>query len=590
MRIHCAFALALAGALALAPQCLAQSGPYETAVVNSASYSTAAIAQGSIFIVYGYFLGPDPLVQANILPLPLQLGGTSVAVTSGGNTFDCPMVYTSSTQVAAILPSNTPVGLAHLTVTYRGTPGFGTSFGVTGSSFGIYTTDSSGFGPGIVTGADFKTKTFVSPARAGEVLIAWGTGLGAIGTSDATAPGTTKQFPNVEVFVGNSPAAVTYAGRSGCCAGLDQIAFQTPDTVAQGCFVPVTVRTGGAIVSSFVTVAISALGEACSTAPPGLPAPLLSKAIAGQPLNLGIFAIGSVRFLKFFGFPVAQSTAVNLSALFHTPVAEDDVKRLVEAYRAKQMHVVSQILTKYGVTPKRLDVQLARKLRAAVQTDQQNAAAAFGTFNGISDFGPQFASNFPPVGTCTVISEVASGSQSQGPRKSINVGTALTFNGPGGQRQMQQTASGQYEVSLGVQGTMVTPGVYAITGAGGSGVGPVTASLNISSALTWTNKTAVNSVDRTQPLTVTWSGGAAPGFVLIGALAEAHGASRGFLCSEQSQKGSFTVPSFVLAALPTASGYLFVAPHPFSNPVTIPGLDLAYFINGSADYKAVEFR
>ena len=157
---------------------------------------------------------------------------------------------------------------------------------------------------------------------------------------------------------------------------------------------------------------------------------------------------------------------------------------------------------------------------------------------------------------------------------------------------MQPTANGLYEVSLGsgFQGPMVAPGVYTITGPGGSGVAPVAASLNISSALTWTNKSVVNSVDRTQPLTVSWSGGAAPGFVLIGALAEAHGASRGFLCSEQSQKGSFTVPSFVLSALPTASGYLFVAPHPFSNPVTIPGLDLAYFINGSADYKAVEFR
>jgi len=155
---------------------------------------------------------------------------------------------------------------------------------------------------------------------------------------------------------------------------------------------------------------------------------------------------------------------------------------------------------------------------------------------------------------------------------------------------MQPTASGQYEASLGsgFQGPMVAPGVYTITGAGGSSVGPVNASLNISSTLTWTNK--VNIVDRTQPLTVTWSGGTAPGFVLIGALAKVSGADRGFLCSEQAQKGSFTVPSFVLSALPSASGYVLVAPHPFANPVSIPGLDLAYFINGSADDNIVAFR
>jgi len=587
-------ATALAGALILASPCFSQFGPFETAVVNSASYYTGPIAQGSIFIVYGFSLGPADLVQANTLPLQLQLAGTSVAVTSGGATFNCPMVYTSSTQVAAILPSNTPVGPARLAVTYRGTVGFGTQFTVASSAFGIYAVDSSGLGPGIITGSDFKTKTFNQPARGGEVLIAWGTGLGAIDSGDAAPPTSIKQFSNVEVLVGNQPATVYYAVRSGCCAGLDQIAFQVPDIASQGCFIPVNVRTAGTIVSNFATVAISTGGEPCSNTPPGLPAPLLSRAIAGQPLKLGIFAVGPARFLEFFGFPASQSIAENISALLHALVSEADVKFLIQAYRAKQIHAVSQILNKYGFKSKRPDLQLARKLQTAIGTDQQYAAAAFGTFSSLSAFSSQFAANFPPAGVCTVVREVMA-TRFEAQSLSINVGSALTLNSPGGQRSIPRTASGQYEVSLGtgLQGPQVAAGTYTITGSGSSGVGPIAASLNISSTLTWTNKSAVTSIDRTQPLTLTWAGGMVPGFVLIGAVAQVSGANRGFLCSEQTQKGSFTIPSFVLSGLPpvsSSSAYLFVSPHPLANTVTVPGLDLAYFINGSSDFKAVEFR
>ena len=49
------------------------------------------------------------------------MGGTSVSVTVGSTTVSAPMYYTSATQVAALLPSNTPTGSGTLTVTYSGT-------------------------------------------------------------------------------------------------------------------------------------------------------------------------------------------------------------------------------------------------------------------------------------------------------------------------------------------------------------------------------------------------------------------------------------------------------------------------------------
>ena len=61
-------------------------------------------AQGSIIIVYGSNLGPSPLVQATTLPLGTTLSNTSITVTVGATTVNLLMVYTFSSQLAAILP------------------------------------------------------------------------------------------------------------------------------------------------------------------------------------------------------------------------------------------------------------------------------------------------------------------------------------------------------------------------------------------------------------------------------------------------------------------------------------------------------
>src|SRR5947209_18278829 len=94
-------------------------------VVNSASYANtgllnSGIAQGSIFTIFGTGLGPDTLTSASGFPLPPSLNGTSVRITSGATTVNAVLLYVSAGQVGAILPSQTPLGNATLTVTYNG--------------------------------------------------------------------------------------------------------------------------------------------------------------------------------------------------------------------------------------------------------------------------------------------------------------------------------------------------------------------------------------------------------------------------------------------------------------------------------------
>src|SRR5262249_10164477 len=95
-------------------------------VRNGASYSVpglpnSSIAQGSIMVIFGDNLGPASLVQVASFPLPTSAGlaGTSVSVTVGGTALSAIMLYTLKTQVAAVLPSNTPLGQGTLRITYN---------------------------------------------------------------------------------------------------------------------------------------------------------------------------------------------------------------------------------------------------------------------------------------------------------------------------------------------------------------------------------------------------------------------------------------------------------------------------------------
>ena len=395
------------------------------------------------------------------------------------------------------------------------------------------------------------------------------------------------------MFVGNVPVKVTYAGRSGCCAGLDQIAIEAPASPT-GCFVPVVVRSGG-VVSNFTTLSIGSSGQVCSNDTPGVPTSILSRGLSGEQLTIGAIALGPVRILGGVGFPFSRIIANRLSALLRKPVSEEDVRRLLAAYRAKKRGTARKILAKYGVHLQHVDPRLAQALRTAAAMDEQGVAVGFGKLRGLgAAFTSQLASNFTPLGTCMVTGGLPNAPFPQSKR--IDAGASLTFDGPMGRRTLQRASNGQYFLSLGAgfpNATLPT-GVYSITGTGGSDIGPFSASISLSSTLTWTNKAAIDFFDRTRPLTVTWAGGAVPGYVLIGGGAQTVGAgTTAFLCVEDSRKGTFTIPNYVLASLPPVSrsdAVLLLAQHPLSKIVAIHGLDLVYIADVSNDHKSVGVR
>ena len=284
-------------AAAFAALCALQASaqPTITSIGSSATYlppglPNSGIAQGSIFVIFGSNMGPATLVQVQSYPVPTQLSGTSVTVTVGGTAVKALMVYTSAGQIAALLPSTTPLGTGTVTVTYNSQTSASIPLTVVASNFGIYTLSQDGTGPAVVTTPGFQVITLTSTAKPGDTLVLWGTGLGPYSGDETVAPAETGLNVNAAVYVGNQPASISYKGRSSS-PGLDQINFTIPSGVT-GCYVPIAVVVNG-IVSNFGSLSISPTGATCSD-PAGLPSTAIDDVVKNGSLKVGFIELQRV--------------------------------------------------------------------------------------------------------------------------------------------------------------------------------------------------------------------------------------------------------------------------------------------------------
>jgi uncharacterized protein (TIGR03437 family) len=285
------------------------AAPSITAIYNAASYAppslpNSGIAQGSIFTLFGGGLGPTPGKEAFSYPLPTTqgLGGTTIQVMVSGVTTNCVMIYTSNTQVNAILPSATPLGTGTLTVSYQGATG-SISVQVLAGNFGTLTLNSAGSGPAVVTDASYVPITMVNAAHPGDTLILWGTGLGAASGDETEPPRQVNLNTGVEVLVGDKPATVSYGGR-GSSPGEDQINFVVP-AEAGGCKVSIAVVVKG-VTGNVTTTSVAPAGQTtCGDTYGSLTTENLQKALATGSLKLAgvdLYRVGDLSPTVFAGF------------------------------------------------------------------------------------------------------------------------------------------------------------------------------------------------------------------------------------------------------------------------------------------------
>ncbi len=281
------FALMLSVTLAAAP---ALSGIYNAGSWLPSPLPNAGLAQGAIFTVTGSGLGPSTLQEAFSYPLPTTqgLGGTTIQATVGGVTETCIMIYTSATQVAAILPSATPLGTGTLRLSYQGGSS-SLAIQVLAAGFGTLTLNEGGTGPAVVTNPSFVPITMINAAHPGDTLILWGTGLGAVAGDETEPPNQVDLNTGVQVLVGNRPATVTYGGR-GSSPGLDQINFVVPEGVT-GCKTAIVVTVKG-VTGNITSTSIAPAGQTtCGDTFSALTKANLEKAMTSGTLNIAGVAL-----------------------------------------------------------------------------------------------------------------------------------------------------------------------------------------------------------------------------------------------------------------------------------------------------------
>ncbi len=224
----------------------APPSPAIGAVVNSATY-LAPVAPRAIVSIFGTDLAASTQSVAT-LPLPSVVGATAVDVDG----MPCALLYVSAQQINCVLPAAVAFSPANVTVavwrdTVRSVPALLNLRPLGAGAPGVFTLDSQPTGPAAALHADGSIVGVLNPARPGETIMLFLTGLGLL-----DAASRARATPVVRIA--GADATVTYAGQAPGFAGLDQINVTIPLTTPPPS-ARVEVVMGGA-TSNAVTVAI----------------------------------------------------------------------------------------------------------------------------------------------------------------------------------------------------------------------------------------------------------------------------------------------------------------------------------------------
>ena len=518
--------------------------PVISGLQNNYSYIRAGfpnygIAQGSIFIISGNNLASTRSFGQPQYPLPTLLDGVSVQVTVNGTTTQAILYYVTPNQLGAILPSSTPVGIGKITVTKNGETGPATPIQVVQSAFGLLTLNQAGVGPAAALDANFRYLGLTNSIQPGEYVNFWGSGLGPATGNEAVlqTPVDLANIP-IEVDIGGVPATVAYHGRSNY-PGLDQVQVIVPQGVQPGCNVSVVVRTGN-IYSNYASIPVALSGRTCSEPELGITSDQLESAVRKPS-----FTFGTVNLQK--------------------------------------------------------DVNFEKDVNGNPQTvPNDRASAQFSRFVPLQ-FGAANLGNVS-IGSCTVYYNSLFG----GSTGEFDAGQAINIGSPIGKATLNPSGDddGSYDEFLGSDTTLpifipTAGGSLSFdNGAGGSDVGAFTANLALGAPLVWSNEASITTVNRSNGVTVNWTGGASNSYVQIsgmsvtgsGTLAVLNGY---FNCAAPVSARQFTVPPAVLLALPPGGsgppsepfGTLSVS-NITGQQFTAPGLDLG-LVSASVNFNNV---
>ena len=226
---------------------LAQAPAYTAdSIVNAADYSSGPFAPNSVLTVFGSNLSwYTATLQTNSASgsVPTELGGVTVSV----DNVTAPLLYVSATQVNFLVPSDEIAGNITVRVVRQGVTGPAVTLALVDSAPALF---DPGTGFTIATHADGSLLTDASPARPGEIIVVYATGLGP--TEPNPEPGEVPQWAATLVWINSLVVSlngtalpsnlIEYAGLTPGCVGLYQLNVQLPQNVGSDPVIQVSVQ------------------------------------------------------------------------------------------------------------------------------------------------------------------------------------------------------------------------------------------------------------------------------------------------------------------------------------------------------------
>lgn len=229
------------------------------AVTNAATNQTGAVAPGELVAIYGSGLGPAQTVPFQVNGAGLvdtQLAGTEVLF----NGVAGPVIYTSATQVSAIVPYGVSGNSVQMVVQYQGLSTAPVSVPLAATAPGIFSADGSGRGGAAARNQDGSLNNSGSPAAGGSIVTFYATGEGLTapaGVDGKIAGGVLpKPIATVTVTIGGVPATVQFAGGApNGVAGVMQVNVTVPSLLPPGS-AALSITAGAASSPPGVTLAV----------------------------------------------------------------------------------------------------------------------------------------------------------------------------------------------------------------------------------------------------------------------------------------------------------------------------------------------
>jgi uncharacterized protein (TIGR03437 family) len=501
MRISVFLSIVLAGVLA--GRALAQPVISNGGIVNASGYQTT-LAPDSVFVIFGSAMGPASLASAPAPNYPSSLDGTSVTLTpaAGGAAISAKIVYTTATQVAGFLPSSVAPGTYKVTVTYSDQTSAAQSVTVAARSFGVATSNSAGTGGAQAT---------IGNVNSGISLVRMTSGSVKFGGYTWTL---SPAHPGDELVLWGTGGGADTANDAGGTSGDQTKAGDFSVTVDGTRIVP---------LYSGASSGYPGLWQINFALPPTIPADCFA--------NLQVSAGGQL----------SNGVTIAIAA-----PGESSCSSTISPATLATLDSGTGTVTMAGLNIGQLEPGAGSLATVGGVINQYTVAEFLIPYSG------------PKVGACNILQETypANGKEPSAPDATLDAGV-LTISGTGLPAQPVTKIANPLGPVYNSQVPVTDGGTYKLSGAGGTQVGPFTISATYPTSFSVTNLSSLSTVDRSQPLTVDWTGS---GFnqveIAINTTILTSTTTQAVIvtCPVPASLGTYTVPAAALAyLLPSAT-------------------------------------